>query len=201
MAEDKVIKVVCSTADYLDLDEIVPFQGRFKLRTQKDIEVLAGYILEQGFSCPFFIWKRGEDNLILDGHGRYLALEHLKSKGYEIPKLPVVMVEAADEAQARLKVLELNNVNGTFSKEVLLDYARELTIDYSNLHIQGLDFSDVANKFKPSLDPVIGNSDVTDAEVESVSERMSQITPAQDSNKYRDVSCLHCNASFSVRVW
>ena len=198
--ETKAVKLACTTADYLDLDDIVPFQGRFKLRTEKDIKVLAGYILDQGFSCPFFIWVNNGKNLILDGHGRYLALEHLRHEGYTIPKLPVILVEAADEAQARLKVLELNNVNGEFSKSVLLDYARELTIDYSNLHIAGLDFSDVQNKFAPTLDPVIASGKVSEKDVAFAEEKLKEYHPPVDTADYRDVKCPHCSAEFTVRV-
>lgn len=197
---DKTIKIACQTADYLDYEQLMPFQGRFKLRVQKDIETLAGYILEQGFSCPFFVWDHDGEYLILDGHGRYLALDYLKEKGYSLPKLPVVIVDAKDEKDARLKVLELNNVNGQFSKEVLLDYAKELTLDYSNLHIAGLDFSDVQNKFAPTLDPVIGNETVTDEEVLNAQEKLKEYRAPADTHDYRDVTCPKCKYVFSVRV-
>lgn len=200
MTENKEVRLTCKTADYLDLDEITPFQGRFKLRTEKDIKVLANYILEQGFSCPFFIWPNNGKNMILDGHGRFLALDYLRSNGYTIPKLPVVMVEADDEPHARLKVLELNNVNGEFSKEVLLDYARELTIDYSTLHIAGLDFSDVQDKFKPTLDPVIDTKVVTDQDVAQAEEKLKEFVPPKDDADLRDLTCPHCHAEFTIRV-
>ena len=32
MSDKKEIRIVCSAADYMDLDEITPFQGRFKQR-------------------------------------------------------------------------------------------------------------------------------------------------------------------------
>ncbi|NLW47989.1 MAG: ParB N-terminal domain-containing protein [Firmicutes bacterium] len=198
--EVKEIKLACTTSDYLDLDQIVPFQGRFKLRTQKDIEILAGYILEQGFSCPFFIWDKDGEYLILDGHGRYLALDYLKTQGYSIPKLPVVIVEAEDEKDARLKVLELNNVNGVFSKEVLLDYAKALTIDFSTLHIAGLDFSDVQNKFEPTFDPEIAEKVVTEESVKAAHEKLKEYRAPVDTGDYRDLSCPKCHYAFSVKV-
>ncbi len=198
--DEKEIRIVCTAADFMDLDELTPFQGRFKLRTEKDIKILAGYILEQGFSCPFFVWAHNDVNLILDGHGRYLALDHLRHEGYKLPKLPVVLVEAEDEKQARLKVLELNNVNGDFSKEVFLDYARELSLDYANLHIAGLDLSDVEGKFKPALDPVISTAEVSQEAVEAAEERLNQYNAPPDNHDYRDVSCPHCHEEFSVRV-
>ena len=175
MVENKQIKITCKTKDYLDLDQLVMFQGRLKLRTQKDIDILVGYILEQGFSCPFFVWDKNGTYFILDGHGRYLALDYLKSQGYEIPKVPVVIIEAENEQDARLKVLEINNINGEFSKEVLLDYARELTLDYENLKIPGLDLTDI------NIVP-------------------EEYSAEEKQPDYRSVVCPKCNHSFTVRV-
>lgn len=198
--EDKEIRIVCTTADSLELDELTPFQGRFKLRSEKDINILADFIVQQGFSCPFFVWSHGGINLILDGHGRYLALEHLRHNGYKLPKLPVVLIEADDEKEARLKVLELNNVNGEFSKDVFLDYSRELALDYGQLHIPGIDLSDVQGAFKPSLDPVIATGEVSQDAVDAAEQRLNSYTAPPDNHDYRDVSCPHCHADFSVRV-
>ena len=199
MAENE-IRIACKTSDYLDLDQLVPFQGRFKVRAQKDIEVLAGYILDQCFSCPFFVWDKAGTYLILDGHGRYLALDYLRNKGYTIPKLPVVIIDAKDENDARLKVLELNNINGEFSKEVLLDYARELSLDFSNLHISGLDFSDVMGRFEPTLSPTISSDNVTEQDIASAQERLGEYRPPVDPHNYVEVTCPKCSFSFSVRI-
>ena len=196
----KTIEIKCQTADSLELDALTPFQGRFKSRTERDIKVLVGYILEQGFSVPFFVWKSGDVNLILDGHGRYLALDYLRSQGYELPKLPVVFIEADNEQQARLKVLEINNMNGEFSKEALLEYARELTVDFGSMHLCGIDLSDVQSHFKPALHPSLATGEVTDSEVEFASSKLSQYNAPLDKHDYRDVTCPHCTAEFSVRV-
>ena len=196
----KTIEIKCQTADYLSLDDIVPFQGRFKQRTERDIKTLVGYILQHGFSFPFFIWQNNGTNLILDGHGRYLALDYMRSQGYEIPVLPVVLIEADNEKEARLKVLELNNMNGEFSKESLMEFAKELMLDYSDLHIVGLDFSDVQSIFKPELNPVISDKKISDGDVDHAAARLAQYNPPPDNHDYRDVKCPHCTAEFSVRV-
>lgn len=199
MSEKKEIRIACKTADYLDFSELIPFQGRFKLRVDKDIEVLANYIIEQGFTCPFFVWDNDGEYKILDGHGRYLAIDYLKRKGYAIPKLPVVIVDAQNEQDARLKVLELNNMNGQFSKEVLLEYAKELTIDYSDLHIAGLDFSDVMGEFKPTLDEISSNK-VTEEDIRKAEEQLEDYRPPVDESKYREVTCPKCNYKFSIGI-
>lgn len=200
MSEKKEIRIACKTADYLDFSELIPFQGRFKLRVDKDIEVLANYIIEQGFTCPFFVWDNDGEYKILDGHGRYLAIDYLKRKGYAIPKLPVVIVDAQNEQDARLKVLELNNMNGQFSKEVLLEYAKELTIDYSDLHIAGLDFSDVMGDFKPTLDETDSTNKVTEEEIKKAEEQLADYRPPVDKTKYKEVTCPKCNYKFIIGV-
>lgn len=200
MDDFKIIGLSCRTGHSLSLDELTPFQGRFKLRNNKDVDVLAGYIIEQGFSCPFFVWQHEGQNLILDGHGRYLALMQLRNEGYELPKLPVVFIEADDERQARLKILELNNINGEFSKEVFLDYARELSLNYGDLHIAGIDLTDVETRFKPTEIPEIGTKTVSQNAIEAAEEKVNTFTPPEDKSDYRDVVCPHCSANFSVKV-
>lgn len=200
MSETKTIEIKCKTVDYLPLDELSPFQGRFKSRTEKDIKILVGYILEQGFYAPIYVWSHGGVNLILDGHGRYLALDYLRSQGYEIPPLPVVLITAENEKDARMKVLELNNMNGQFTKESLLEYSKELMLDFSDIHVVGLDLSDVQSMFKPELNPTISDRVVSDGEVQHVAEKMAKYNVPPDNHDYRDVQCPHCTAEFSVRV-
>jgi len=198
--KEKKIEIKCTVSDYLPLDELTPFQGRFKQRTEKDIKLLVKKIETHGFFAPFFVWQKDGTNLILDGHGRYLALDYMRSQGYELPSLPVILIEADDEKQARMKVLEINNVNGTFSKESVLEFSNMLAMDYQDLHLPGVDFSDVQNMFKPALNPVISTKKVSEGDVDSAAEKLAKYKAPEDKHDYRDVKCPHCASEFSVRV-
>jgi len=144
----KEIQITCQTQDSLPFDKLTPFQHRLKDRRQKDIMDLSNLILKVGFSFPVFIWQNDGRNWLMDGNGRYLALKDLKDRGYTIPEIPTVFIEAENEREARAKVLELNNQNGEINKNVLLDYINEYQIDASNLHFAGIDF-------ETKIDPIL----------------------------------------------
>ena len=77
------IKITCEAKEYLDFSEMAEFQGELKQRTDADFEKIENSIKKHGFAFPFFIWKNGDTNFVLDGHGRYGALQRMQSKGYE----------------------------------------------------------------------------------------------------------------------
>jgi hypothetical protein len=153
MTDGKSIKIRCESADALPLDELTPYHSRLKSRDDKDIETLAGYITQYGFSMPFFVWRRDDDNLILDGNGRYIALNHLRKNGYTLPEsFPVVYVNCRDEVDAQRKILELNNQNGVLNRDALLNYTAGLRLNYKNLRIAGMDVSGTIRP-KKIIDP------------------------------------------------
>ena len=143
------IKITCEVAEFLPLGEIEEFQGNLKKRSKKEILKIITSILKYGFSFPFFVWKDGERNRCLDGHGRLLALAEMRRRHYfigadgklcdddgtpgEIPPLPVVYVIAADEAEARQKVLRLNSCYGVLDAEGFAEFTDGLEIDWDDL--------------------------------------------------------------------
>lgn len=124
-----MVRIACKTADLLPLDAIEDLQGGLKKRSKKDIELITKSIEKYGFSFPFFVWKNGEHNYCLDGHGRRLALLELERKGEEIPPLPVVYIEAKDNEEAKQKLLRLNSQYGQMTKKSVLEFIGEMEID------------------------------------------------------------------------
>lgn len=146
---DLQIRISCSTRDSLPFSQIEEFQGNLKRRSKKEISKIITSILKYGFSFPFFVWKDGERNRCLDGHGRLLALGEMTKRNYfldeagklsdddgepcPIPDLPVVYIEAADEAEAKQKVLRLNSCYGVLDAEGFAEFAEGLDIDWDEL--------------------------------------------------------------------
>lgn len=143
------IKITCEVAEFLPLGEIEEFQGGLKKRSKKEILKVITSILKYGFSFPFFVWRDGGRNRCLDGHGRLLALEEMERRHYfiggdgkladddgtpyEIPPLPVVYIDAEDEAEARQKVLRLNSCYGVLDAEGFAEFTEGLEIDFDEL--------------------------------------------------------------------
>ena len=63
-----MIKIKCDVQDTLELDQLTEFQGGLKVRENSDFEKIERSIRKHGFSVPFFVWKKGKTNYLLDGH-------------------------------------------------------------------------------------------------------------------------------------
>lgn len=129
---EKNIKVTCQGATSLALDELVEFQGGLKKLSKKNLDKLKARILEDGFNVPFFVWKHDGTNSLLDGHQRVRALKSLQSDGYEIPPLPVAIIEASDIADAKKKLLAISSQYGEFDSEELSSWLDELGDDIAD---------------------------------------------------------------------
>jgi hypothetical protein len=131
------IKVTCRGADLLPLEKIHEFQGELKKRSKKDIELIITSILKFGFSFPFFVWKKGDENYCLDGHGRIQALRELRKRGEEIPMLPVVYIEAKDDAEAKQKILRLNSQYGLMTKGSVKLFVSGMDFEVEEIQLPG----------------------------------------------------------------
>lgn len=145
------IRITCRGADSLPLDVIEDFQGSLKKRSKKDIDLIIKSIEKYGFSFPFFVWNGSGHNYCLDGHGRIQALCEMRKRGVSLPLFPVAYIEAADEAEAKQKLLRLNSQYGQMSIDSVMEFAEGLGVDFEDLALpagtlelgtSGVDFSD-----------------------------------------------------------
>jgi hypothetical protein len=113
----------------LPLDAIEDFQGGLKKRGKREIEQIITSLERFGFSFPFFVWQYEGHNYCLDGHGRIAALAELRRRGYALPVFPVVYVDAADENEAKQKLLRLNSQYGTMTVDTVLEFMDGLEIE------------------------------------------------------------------------
>jgi len=109
----------------------VDFQGTLKKLSKKNLEKLKKRIIEDGFNVPFFVWDNAGEYMIMDGHGRLKALLSLREEGYDMPLLPVAIIEASDITDARKKLLAISSQYGEFDMEDLGDWLDEMSDDVS----------------------------------------------------------------------
>jgi hypothetical protein len=139
----ETIEIKCETKDKLNLAEMTEFQGGLKSRTDVDYDKIKLSIIKYGFSFPFFVWKNGGKNYILDGHGRFSTLCKMQKDGYVIPDLPVVEVQAKDKKEAKEKLLRLNSTYGKMTKESVLEFAEDIDLNFDEIALPDsvIDFS------------------------------------------------------------
>lgn len=68
----------------INIDEVIPYENNAKIHTDEQIEQIKKSILEFGNNDPIAIDK---NNVVIEGHGRLLALKELGYKEIEVIKL------------------------------------------------------------------------------------------------------------------
>lgn len=144
------IKITCKTDTYLPLEKIKDFQGELKIRTDDDVDHLISSIEKHGFFSPIFIWRQPDGTCsCLDGHGRVLALTKLQKEGNTIPGIPVIYIDAKDEAEARTKLIYINTTSGRFTEVGFRDLVKDIPdLDLSDFTYPELDLEKIDLEMK-----------------------------------------------------
>ena len=87
--------------EYLPLDELKPYEKNARKHQEADLSTIKASITEFGMSDPIGVW--GKDNIIVEGHGRYLACKELG-----IDKVPVIHLDHLTDEQRRAYALAHN---------------------------------------------------------------------------------------------
>jgi DNA modification methylase len=132
------IKIRCNTNEHLPYKAITPFQGELKRRSKEQTAKLAASILKHGWAFPEFIWRSAGVNYCLDGHGRLAAASELEKAGHTIPDIPVVYIEADNEAEAKELLLKLNSQYGIITQEGFNKFVEDIDIDLSEYELPNI---------------------------------------------------------------
>ena len=90
--------------EYLTLDKLKPYDKNARKHQEADLSTIKASITEFGMSDPIGVW--GKDNVIVEGHGRYLACKELG-----IDNVPVIHLDHLTDEQRRAYALAHNKTN------------------------------------------------------------------------------------------
>ncbi len=116
----------------LNINELKPYKNNAKIHTDEQIDQIVKSIEEFGMNDPVGIW--GEENLIVEGHGRLLAL---KKMGKDT--VPCIRLDHLTEEQRKAYTLAHNKLtmNTDFDFEMLEKELQDIEMDMSDF---GFDF-------------------------------------------------------------
>ena len=154
MKQINTISIKCETSEKLEIAEMTEMQGGLKERTDIDYDKIKLSICKFGFSFPFFIWKSGKTNYLIDGHGRFATLCKMQKDGYIIPPLPVVYIQCKNKTEAKQKLLRLNSQYGKMTKESVLEFAEDIDLNFDEIALPDsvIDFTDATEPTKTEGD-------------------------------------------------
>lgn len=114
----------------IDYRKLKPLQGNLKLLTEDNYKKLKKSFTEKGLFVPMFVWQRGKEFLLLDGHGRERLFEKEKPtfvvNGKETTEVPCVVVHAKDLKDAKEKLLLITSQFQTMTQEGLDEFSFDL---------------------------------------------------------------------------
>ena len=121
--------------EYLTLDKLKPYEKNARKHQEADLSTIKASISEFGMSDPIGVW--GKDNIIVEGHGRYLACKELG-----IEDVPVIHLDHLTDEQRRAYALAHNKTAemSEWDFDLLGDELKDIfDIDMSDF---GFDLSD-----------------------------------------------------------
>lgn len=114
--------------DYIPIEQLKPYEKNAKIHTPEQIEQIKKSIQEFGMNDPISIW--GEDNLVVEGHGRLQACKELGMK-----EVPIIRLDDLTDEQRRAYTLVHNQttMNTGFNMVILDEELDNIDIDMSEL--------------------------------------------------------------------
>ena len=146
--------------EYMALDKLKPYEKNARKHQEADLSTIKASIKEFGMSDPIGVW--GKDNIIVEGHGRYLACKELG-----IDEVPVIHLDHLTDEQRRAYALahnrtaEMSEWNFDLLGDELADI---LDIDMSDF---GFDFTEeeeetevIEDEVPEEVEPVAKQGDI-----------------------------------------
>lgn len=154
--------------EYLNPADLTPYENNTRKHAPDDIEQIKESIKQDGFNDPIGIW--GEQNIIVEGHGRQIAALEMG-----LDKVPVIRLDHMTDDQRRDYAIRHNR-----TAELSAWDFTALEEEIAALEIEGHDFEGLKfTKFdESSLDDLFA--------------------PAEEKEKEpKQIKCPHCGEWFT----
>lgn len=125
---------------YLPPGSLTPYEGNARKHSPEDIEAIKKSILEDRFNDPIGIW--GDQNIIIEGHGRQIAALELGLK-----EVPCIRLDHLSDKQRREYAIRHNRT----AELSAWDFGK-LEEEIARLEIEGVDLSGLKFKFDGMAD-------------------------------------------------
>lgn len=129
--------------EYLPIDELTPYDRNAKEHPQEQIDQIVESIRQFGMNDPIGIWS--DENLIVEGHGRLLALQQM---GETV--VPTIRLDHMTDEQRRAYTLVHNKttMSSGFDMEMLHAELEEINIDMEEFGFAPIDPVDIDQFFE-----------------------------------------------------
>ena len=160
----------------IDIGDLLPYENNPKKHPKGQVDLIKNSILEYGQTTPILV---DEDNVILAGHGRFLALQQLGKEKVWISKLTGL----SDKQKKAYRLLDNKVAESEWDIPLLQEELREISSEIPELELLGFSKEELDNLLKEEKKEFVAIEE--DPELVSVEayERAKSITKI----KYGDV--------------
>ena len=135
----------------MPINSLTPYKNNAKKHPKKQIEQIMNSITEFGMIDPIGIW--GDDNIIVEGHGRYLACKKLG-----ITEVPCIRLDSLTDEQRKAYTLAHNKVAESDYDWDLIDLElQDLDIDMEQFGFEFVDEEEEKEKNKKDTQKRVAN--------------------------------------------
>lgn len=129
--------------EYLPIDALKPYDRNAKEHPEEQIEQIKESIRQFGMNDPIGIW--GEECLIVEGHGRLLALQEMGAT-----EVPTIRLDHMTDEQRRAYTLVHNKttMSSGFDMELLHAELEEISIDMEEFGFAAIEPVDIDQFFE-----------------------------------------------------
>lgn len=133
--------------EMIPIDKLKLYKRNAKKHTPEQIEQIVNSIKAFGMNDPIAVW--GDENVIVEGHGRYLALRSIGEQG----AVPCIRLDHLTDEQRKAYALAHNQLtmNTGWDDELLLPELDELG-DFFDMSDFGFGFDDEEDEIPENLD-------------------------------------------------
>jgi len=165
-----------------DIHDITPYANNSRFHSEKQIQQIAKSIDQFGFNNPI---QADEKGMILSGHGRVLAAQHLGLK-----QVPVVTISNLSDSEKKAYIIADNKLalNSSWDDELLEQEIRSLKDSDIDLDILGWD---VLPDFTSTVDYSILDDDELDDELDEMKKDVKKAIQIEfESDDYEEAQKL-----------
>ena len=171
--------------EYLPVGKLKPYKNNARKHADEDVNAIVESIKEFGFDDPIGVW--GDDNTIVEGHGRLIAAKKL---GMET--VPVIRLDHLSDEQRRAYALAHNRTAELSEWDMDL---RDIEIESFDIDMTRFGFD--SPEFDFSEDNLNSDKEKTKVIVQIA---FNTITEYQQAKEQIDTLCDSINANVSVKM-
>lgn len=135
----------------IPIKELTPYNKNAKKHPKKQVKEIMNSIQEFGMNDPIGVW--GDHNIIVEGHGRYLACKNL---GFT--EVPCIRLDNLTDEQRKAYTLAHNKVaESEFDWDIVEDEISDIDIDMSQFGFEFVDPEEEKQKNKDNTQRRVAN--------------------------------------------